>query len=647
MTLMAGGLLGARASWADVRRGNIVAAQAKPPLDDSDEGQFDMESKPDRPGKNGKKKVRQGIQRRKEAKPVAAPSAAPPVRPPEPPAPSARPPAPRAPASPEMPAAPSMPPTTTTQAQVSHQTVPADSASPAPSLPPMNSTPPSPEATPTPTPAPTPAPTPEPTPTPAPTPAIPSGMSMADDEPPVLEPVPTPLPRPKPNGKAVRNLPSLDFVMEGVKLPSPHEIDALSIDRAVALALEQNHSLKAEKTDIDAARWDYYRQRAALGPFLTGNAKYTKQSNPSAFGEVPAASDEAFQTTLSLQQILATFGKQSAALKARKQVTKAVKHAYVDARAQLILTVKEVFYAALLNKELIEASTGALDLMKTQYRVAMSRYEEGLITPYDVLLARSQVMNARPGLITAYSSFRIAAQDLAALLGVPPPAVLDPMGSFDLEAVPLTLDQALEMSLLLREDLKALKYRYLAARKDLTVAKRQRLPDLIGRASHNGSEGRQPPVDEKVENNNVSVALNWNIFQGGAVSAGIGSARTEVQRLEEELEQLVIEIKRQVVNAFLELDSARGSLNAREASLVVAKRALDDANEGFAAGVRTGIEVANAQNGVLLTRIGLSQARHDYAVAKARIEYVTGASLILADPGQSPAASTARAARAN
>jgi outer membrane protein TolC len=183
---------------------------------------------------------------------------------------------------------------------------------------------------------------------------------------------------------------------------------------------------------------------------------------------------------------------------------------------------------------------------------------------------------------------------------------------------------------------KALKHRYLAARKGLPLAKRQRLPDLIGRASRTESKGRQTATGEEVVNDNVSVALNWNIFQGGAVTAGIGAAHTELGRLEQELEQHVIEIRRQAVTAFLELDSARGNLGARESALVVATRTLEDASEGFAAGVRTGIEIANAQNAVLLTRIGLSQARHDYSVAKARIEYVTGASLLLAGEDKTP-----------
>jgi len=59
--------------------------------------------------------------------------------------------------------------------------------------------------------------------------------------------------------------------------------------------------------------------------------------------------------------------------------------------------------------------------------------------------------------------------------------------------------------------------------------------------------------------------------------------------------------------------------------LVSASKALYDANIGYEAGVRTSLEVLDAQTKLTTARTSLSQAQHDYSVARARFERVIAA----------------------
>src|SRR5207244_381484 len=76
--------------------------------------------------------------------------------------------------------------------------------------------------------------------------------------------------------------------------------------------------------------------------------------------------------------------------------------------------------------------------------------------------------------------------------------------------------------------------------------------------------------------------------------------------------------------ATAKLDEARAVIQASAEAIKEADESVDIAEAGYQQGLRTNLEVLDAQLARDTARTNHAQARHDYAVARARLEQVVG-----------------------
>ena len=92
----------------------------------------------------------------------------------------------------------------------------------------------------------------------------------------------------------------------------------------------------------------------------------------------------------------------------------------------------------------------------------------------------------------------------------------------------------------------------------------------------------------------------------------------------EGLEQTKREITRQTREAYVAVVSGISRVKALEQALASNQRALESTVQGFETGVRTGIDVLNAQRDLYRTKRDLSQARYNYLVSRLRLKAAAG-----------------------
>ncbi len=81
---------------------------------------------------------------------------------------------------------------------------------------------------------------------------------------------------------------------------------------------------------------------------------------------------------------------------------------------------------------------------------------------------------------------------------------------------------------------------------------------------------------------------------------------------------------RQTREAYVAVVSGISRIKALEQALASNQRALESTVQGFETGVRTGIDVLNAQRDLYLTKRNLSQARYNYLVSRLRLKAAAG-----------------------
>ncbi len=126
-----------------------------------------------------------------------------------------------------------------------------------------------------------------------------------------------------------------------------------------------------------------------------------------------------------------------------------------------------------------------------------------------------------------------------------------------------------------------------------------------------------------------TASVNMPLFTGGRIHAEIKRADLEIQKLEQQKDDLRNQIALDVKTALLNLQSARNEVQVANLGVQLSKEEVDQARDRFKAGVANNIEVIQAQDSLarandnqIAALYRFNQARADLARAIGQMERV-------------------------
>ena len=135
------------------------------------------------------------------------------------------------------------------------------------------------------------------------------------------------------------------------------------------------------------------------------------------------------------------------------------------------------------------------------------------------------------------------------------------------------------------------------------------LPGVIGSASNAGA---------------VGFTLSLPIFSGGLTQSRVREALANRERAQQDLESTERGVGQAVRTNFLNVTSGIAQVRALEQALASTQSQLDSTILGRDVGVRTSVDVLNAQQQVFQTRRDLQQARYNYLLSTLRLKAAAG-----------------------
>jgi HAE1 family hydrophobic/amphiphilic exporter-1 len=118
--------------------------------------------------------------------------------------------------------------------------------------------------------------------------------------------------------------------------------------------------------------------------------------------------------------------------------------------------------------------------------------------------------------------------------------------------------------------------------------------------------------------------MTFPAYDGGRTKGRLIQARSDVTSLEIEKSKLANSVSLQVREAVDAVRTAGEIVKAMSGTVTQAERLVFMAEKGFEYGVKTRLDVDDAQQNLNEARVALSRARHDYLVARVTLEWVTG-----------------------
>ncbi len=390
----------------------------------------------------------------------------------------------------------------------------------------------------------------------------------------------------------------------------------LTLEHALALALERNADLRRSALQVSSAEADKLQARAAILPRLDFNASVSRNRNGG--GEVtgsfvdpttgntvllrsPTQVFSSYTAGLNLQQLIFDGGKWWNNLEAGNLALAAARESSEEARLQTTFLVEQRFYELVRTQRQLRVLTEAAARSRDQAEATQRLFEAGRQTQADVYAARANRDNDEVNRLAQEARVELARQDLAVAIGADPSesiAVEEPPRLFEEPAPPPPADDAVAKALSSRPSLKAFAHAAESQRRAAAAASGDYWPAISLAAGYNRQTwdfGAFTSSPDKASTLSVGVIMTWNLFNGFATTAQVTKAQVQALQAENDLRSARTSIAADVEKAIAQLAVARQLAQ-------VATRAEENAREGLRlartrqeVGAGTQLEVRDAE----------------------------------------------------
>ncbi|HKA41089.1 MAG TPA: TolC family outer membrane protein [Burkholderiales bacterium] len=301
---------------------------------------------------------------------------------------------------------------------------------------------------------------------------------------------------------------------------------------------------------------------------------------------------------------------------------------FAQAAQDLILRVAQAYFDVLLAQNTVELAAAQLVAIGQQLEQAKRNFEVGTATITDTHDAQARYDLTVAGEIAAKNDLEVKKRALAQIIGrtAPPLATVGPK-------FPLTGPEPDNMEAWVTEAVASnLQVLVTQAALDFAVQEVGRnraahLPTLDVIASYteagtgsgiNGGPGSDTTT--KV----IGLQLAVPLYQGGLVNSRVREALANEEKARQDLDNARRSAELAARQSFLGVTSGIAQVKALQQALVSSQSSLDSSRLGQEVGVRTQVDVLNAQQLLFQTRRDLAQAVYNYLISVLRLKAAVG-----------------------
>ena len=406
----------------------------------------------------------------------------------------------------------------------------------------------------------------------------------------------------------------------------PTLASALSANQAAQELIEQGKALYRPTVNFNAgtsvSQTDIKYTSSGSNPFRSGRSNF-----------------ESYNYGVDARQPI--FRKQNLVQmdQAATQVSQADKQLYLSQQS-LILRTTQVYFEVLIAQDKIDLIAAQKAAILSQLDQAKATFEVGTATITDVneAQARYDLILAQEN--AAVNEYEIAKRSVQAITGDIPQTLAPVKADIKTNAIMQSMDKWLEvaaqnnLNIQIQQD--TLKY----SEQEIERAKAGHLPtlDAVASYSDNYASGSVSVfgAGNELKTGSVGLQLQIPLYQGGATTSRVRQAVLNKQKALNDVEFARRQAELETQRAYLNLNTSIAQVKAYEQALISSQSQVDSTKLGYEVGVRTSVDVLNAQQQFFSAKRDLLQSRYNYLVNIIRLKAASGvvAELDLADINQ-------------
>ena len=419
------------------------------------------------------------------------------------------------------------------------------------------------------------------------------------------------------------------FLILLVPVYSPRaRAETLDLNKFLDLVMEHSKDIKLAEQERHMARMQKKEAVSTALPKVALEAGYTRNLSdyymyfdmsafdPQATGvaKAPVKRDNEFSTTIALQQTLFSSSVGSA-IKAARQYSKLTDLVYEATEDAIKNAAKNIFYQSLLLEKVWEVNLRAEENAHENYMMMRNKYENGVISEFELLQAEVRWKNAVPVTAESLRNYNLALNNMKNWAGIAVEEDIVLQGSFD-EVPAMPEGRDLESVLTKRPDFNALLWEEKLRNTNVTATKGSFLPTLKGTIAYAYSaQSNEFKLDEENNLYFAGVTLSWPIFTGGYRCAQVQKAKIDLTKTRIKIDQTREDIFNELSNVRLRLKEAHARIASAEAILKTASKAFKIAEVTSKNGLATQLELKDARIAYDQATLNNYAAKYDFLAA--------------------------------
>lgn len=402
---------------------------------------------------------------------------------------------------------------------------------------------------------------------------------------------------------------------------------AETLEAAWTTALENNHQIKAAKSNTSASEQQLQSVQGQRLPELNINTGYTQYNqSPAAIANIngDTAQFTTAQAGSAKAQAMVTMpiyssGKINHAIGSAESNVEAAKQQEATSELNLKMQVADAYIGVLRAKSAVQVAESHVESLRADSKDVQDRFDQGIVANNDVLAATVELANAEQQQVKV----NLQLDNAKALYNQLLDRSLTNEVSLD-EHLPDppagTLDELTRNALQQRPELTVLNAQINALEQQAESVNATRLPQV------NLNGGYQYQQNRYQAHEGLWVAginMDWKLFDG-STGHKTDALKSQAMTLKEQRDDLTSVMALQVRQAWLAIEETKKRLVTAEKTIALADENLKVATDRYQQGFTIHTEVLAAENARLTSHDNLNNAHYDMALARLRLRHAVG-----------------------
>lgn len=433
-------------------------------------------------------------------------------------------------------------------------------------------------------------------------------------------------------GLSPRLLPFKALALAAAAVFSGGAVQALDLRQAYEAAQTNDAQIRAARAGAEATRERLPQAKAQLRPNVAVNMgrNYNDLTTTGRGLLGPVTTETHYYSSnqsLSVRQPLYRPYQLAQVRQAQAQVADADATLERDEQ-NLVTRVGEAYFDALLAEDQLALILAQKTTYSTQLDAARKSFDAGTGTRTDIDEAQARLDMTVAQELEARQNMVFTRHRIEVLTGQP----MHELARLDVERfqasapVPASVEAWIEQAEAHSPELQALRAQVEAAKQEVAKGRAGHLPtlDAVAQWSRTNSDS-VTSVNTRYDNKTIGLQLSIPLYAGGQVNSTVRQALAAQERAQEMLEATRRDLGVRVHREFRGVTEGVLRIQALEQAVRSAQQAVQSNRRSFEAGVRTTLDVLNAEQQKTLALRDLAQARYLYLVSQLRLQSLAGA----------------------